>query len=63
MGKAYCEDAKSGTKSGTKSTYYLAIKSRSMTDPATINGLVAVAMTALGLLLGLIFWLKKSGKK
>lgn len=36
---------------------------RRMTDPATINGLVAVAMTALGLLLGLIFWLKKSGKK
>ena len=59
MGKAYCEDA----KGGTKSTHYLAIKSKRMTDPATINGLAAVAMTALGLLLGLIFWLKKSGKK
>lgn len=30
MGKAYCEDAKSGTKSGSKSTYYLDIKSRRM---------------------------------
>jgi len=30
---------------------------------ATLNGLVAVAMGALGLLLGLIFWLKKSEKR
>lgn len=34
-----------------------------MNDNATLNGLVAVAMVSVGLLLGLIFWLKKSEKR
>lgn len=34
-----------------------------MNDNATLNGLVSVAMTAAGLLLGLIFWIKKSEKR